>query len=144
MIEGRLGNTSGSPYVEARVFFPRLGLRGLVSFLVDTGADRTVFMPADSRKLGIDFRVLRNPAVSDGIGGLAQGHDEQALLNFSDHKYIYSYLLKVHVSVPASHNHRFPSLLGRDILKRWRFIFDPIRNKVTFTPRIWDARSKIQ
>jgi hypothetical protein len=68
MLEGRLGNTSGAPYIEARVSFPRLKRRGLVSFLVDTGADGTVLMPADSKKLGIDFKSLKNPTTSQGIG----------------------------------------------------------------------------
>src|SRR5436305_3620283 len=94
MLEGRFGNTSGAPYIEALVSFPRLRLRGLVSFLVDTGADGTVLMPTDSRKLGIDFRSLRNPTTSEGIGGAAQGFDENGVLSFSDRSYIYSYLLE--------------------------------------------------
>src|SRR5882672_5304961 len=106
MIEGRFGNTSGSPYLEARISFPRLRLRGLVSFLVDTGADGTVFMPADSKKIGIDFRSLTNPTTSEGIGGQAQGFNETAVLSFSDGKYIYSYLLQADISVPTKHNHR--------------------------------------
>jgi Aspartyl protease len=143
MLEGRLGNTSGAPYVEARVSFPRLGIRGLVSFLVDTGADGTVFMPTDSKKLGVDFGDLRNPITSDGIGGSARGYVEEALLSFSDHRFIYSYLIEAQISAPAAHNSRFPSLLGRDILRHWRSILDPARNKVAFTPRSWGARSKI-
>jgi hypothetical protein len=67
MLEGRLGNTSGAPYIEARLSFPRLKLIGLVSFPVDTGADGTVLMPADSKKLGIDFKSLKNPTTSQGI-----------------------------------------------------------------------------
>jgi hypothetical protein len=49
MLEGRIGILSGAPYIEARISFPRLGLQGLVSFLVDTGADGTVLMPADTK-----------------------------------------------------------------------------------------------
>jgi hypothetical protein len=143
MIEGRFGNTSGAPYLEARISFPRLRVRGLVSFLVDTGADGTVFMPADSKKIGIDFRNLINPTTSEGIGGAAQGFNEIAVLSFSDRRYIYSYLLKIEISVPTRHNHRFPSLLGRDLLKQWRFVMDALHNKVVFTPRTWNLRQKI-
>jgi Aspartyl protease len=69
MLEGRFGNTTTAPYLEGHIFFPRLGLRGLVSFLVDTGADGTVLMPADSKKLNVNFRSLRNPNSSQGVGG---------------------------------------------------------------------------
>jgi hypothetical protein len=128
MLEGRFGNTTGAPYLEAHVSFPRLGLRGLVSFLVDTGADGTVLMPADSKKLGINFRSLRNPTTSEGIGGKADGFNERVVLTFSDKIHVYAYLLNIELSVPTRHNHRFPSLLGRDILDRWRFVMDQPRN----------------
>lgn len=80
MLEGRFGNTSGAPYLEARISFPRLNLRGLVSFLVDTGADGTVLMPTDSRKLGIDFASLRDPTTPEGLGGPAHAFKELAVL----------------------------------------------------------------
>src|ERR1700692_2059633 len=132
MLKGRFGNTTGAPYLEARVSFPRLKVRGLVSFLVDTGADGTVFMPADSKKLGIDFRSLHNPITSEGIGGTAQAFSETAVLSFSDRRHIYSFLLTIQISAPTTHNHRFPSLLGRDILKSGRFAMDVSKQKMTF------------
>ena len=143
MLEGRFGDTSGAPYVEARVSFPRLSLRGLISFLVDTGADGTVFMPADSRKLGVNFGVLRNPVTSEGIGGTAKGFTEQVVLSFSDKRFIYSYLLDIEIAAPTTRNHRFPSLLGRDVIDQWRFVMDRPHGKVVFTPRKWDLRQKI-
>jgi predicted aspartyl protease len=143
MLEGRFGNTSGAPYIEARVSFPRLSLRGLVSFLIDTGADGTVFMPTDSRKFGIDFKSLRNPNTSEGIGGLAQAFKEVAVLSFSDRRYIYSYLVPILISAPTPHNLRFPSLLGRDILKSGHLVMDTTKKKVTFTPYKWSLRQKI-
>ena len=143
MLEGRIGNLSGAPYVEARISFPQLGFRGLVSFLVDTGADGTVLMPADTKRLGIDFSSLRNPTTSEGIGGAARGFVERAVLSFSDRRYIYAYLLPIEVSAPTRYNLRFPSLLGRDILKQWRFVMDVPKQQVTFTPRTWKLRKKI-
>jgi hypothetical protein len=47
MIEGRFGNTSGAPFLEGRIILLRFGVRGLVSFLVDTGADATIITPLD-------------------------------------------------------------------------------------------------
>jgi predicted aspartyl protease len=143
MIEGRLGNTSGAPFVEARVTFPRLNVTGLVPFLVDTGADGTLFMPADSRKIGIDFGNLKNPTTSSGIGGPARGFLERVIISFSDRRYVFAYLLKAEIAVPTRHNSRLPSLLGRDVLRQWRFVLDPTKGKVSFTPRTWTVRAKI-
>jgi len=144
MLVGRFGNTSGAPYIEARVSFPRLQIRGHVSFLIDTGADGTVFMPADSKKFGIDFRILQKPTTSEGIGGTARGFIEQALLTFTDNRrYLYHFLLDIEISAPARHNQRFPSLLGRDILKSGRFVMSRQSNTITLMPRTWSLRQTI-
>ncbi len=143
MIEGRFGDTTGAPYLEARVFFPRLKLRGLVSFLVDTGATVTIFMPTDSKKLGIDFTSLRNLTTHEGFGGTAQAFRESAVLSFSDRHHIYSYLVTVRISALTTRHHRFPSLLGRDILRSGRLVVDRTKQNVTFTPYMWSLRQKI-
>ncbi len=143
MLTGRFGDTSGAPYLEARVAIPRLRLNGLVSFLVDTGADGTILMPADSRKLSVNFRMLRNPTTSEGIGGPAKGYNEQMIFSFSDRKFVYSYLFDVEIASPTPHNHRFPSLLGRDILDQWRLVIERSKGRAVFTPRSWDLRQRI-
>jgi len=98
-------------------------------------------MPADGKKLGIDYSSLRNPTVSTGIGGLAQGFQELCVLTFSDNRYLYSYLIReLEISASTSTNLRFPSLLGRDILKRWRLVVDYSHGKVCCTPYSWDQR----
>ena len=144
MLEGRFGNTSGAPYLEGRIVLPRLGARGLISFLVDTGADASIIMPADSLKLGIDYKSLKDPTTSQGIGGLAHGFNEVGVLSFSDRRYVYSYYIQqLEISVLTAHNFRLPSLLGRDILDQWRFVMDRPSASVTFTPRRWDLRQRI-
>ena len=144
MLVGRFGNTSTAPYLEAIVSFPRLRQRGPVSFLIDSGADGSVLMPADGKKLGIDYRALRNPVISSGIGGQAAGFEEVCVLAFANSRYVYSYLLnKMEISAPTRDNFRFPSLLGRDILNQWRFVLDHSHSKVICTPYKWDQRQKI-
>jgi translation initiation factor 2B subunit (eIF-2B alpha/beta/delta family) len=69
MLIGRFGDTTGRPYLEGRLVFPRLNLQHNVSFLVDTGADRTVIMPADAVTLGIDYSALTGNEAVGGIGG---------------------------------------------------------------------------
>jgi Retroviral aspartyl protease len=143
MLHGRFGDTSGAPYLEAHISFPRLRLRGFVSFLIDTGADGTILMPADSKKLRMDFSSLRNPTTSEGIGGISKGYNERGVISFSDRRHIYTYVIKMEIAGPTVHNHRFPSLLGRDILKQWRLIIDTAKNRITCTPRTWNLRTKI-
>jgi hypothetical protein len=55
MLKGRYGDTSGSPFLEGRIYIPSLKLDGAVSWLVDTGADATVLSFMDAIKLGVDF-----------------------------------------------------------------------------------------
>ena len=78
MLHGRFGESSGRPYVSARVFIPRLGPAGNVSFIFDTGADSSVLMPADAIALGVDHALLSNPFESFGIGGSAPTYVERA------------------------------------------------------------------
>jgi len=143
MLRGRFGIATTAPYLEAYVTFPRLELRGFVSLLVDTGADSTVLMPVDGMKLSIDYKVLTNPTMSQGIGGVARSFSEKAVLAFSDNRYVYSYLLDIQLLAPARQNHRLPSLLGRDVLNQWRGVIDYDRRRLAFTPRRWDLRQKI-
>lgn len=101
-------------------------------------------MPADAAKLGINFAHLKNPSSSDGIGGSANEFQEVTVLSFVDSNYVYSYILQQgSISEPSPHNARFPSLLGRDILHRWRFVMDKTKDQVLFTPLEWDFRRKL-
>jgi predicted aspartyl protease len=144
MLEGRFGDTSGAPFLEGRIILHRLGISGLVSFLVDTGADATILTPTDGRKLGIDYDSLQNPETSAGIGGPARTFQEQAILSFSDRRYVYSYLIAVRILEPKPYNRQYNSLLGRDILRSGHFVMDSAKRRVTFTPYLWSLRQKIR
>jgi hypothetical protein len=102
-----------------------------------------MLMPADARKLAVDYKRLRNPTVSEGIGGTARGFTEIAIVSFSDRRFLYSYELRAEIAKPTPHNLDFPSLIGRDLLKRWRAVISDKRS-VTFTPLTWDLRQKIR
>ena len=90
--------------------------------------------------MGVDFGALTNSTTSQGIGGIATGFMEEALLSFFDQRHVYSYLLPIEILAPTAYNQNFPSLLGRDVLARWRCVIDADRRQVTFTPRKWDLR----
>ena len=119
---------------------PRLRIRGYVSFLVDTGASGSVLMPADSKKLGIDFKKLINPTSSQGIGGFQKGFNETAVIALSDGKYVYGFDIELEIAERTKDNQHLPSLLGRDVLNRCRLVTDYERATLSLTPRLWDFR----
>lgn len=54
------------------VSVPRLGKERVIHFLVDTGAAKTTLMPADARRLGVDFAsdfANARSETASGIGG---------------------------------------------------------------------------
>ena len=63
MLRGRFGDSTGRPYIEGRLIIPRLNIKSDMSFLVDTGADRSLLMPGDGRRLAIDYSKLGQPTV---------------------------------------------------------------------------------
>jgi predicted aspartyl protease len=144
MIRGRFGDTTTSPYVEASVHLPRLNIRGYVSFLVDTGASGSVLMPADSKKLGVRFNQLINPMTSHGIGGFSNGFNEDAVLAFSDGRYVYGFDVELEIAETTKDNKHLPSLLGRDVLNSCRVVADYRKRTLTFSPQTWDLRVKLR
>jgi Aspartyl protease len=91
MLIGRYGSTSGRPFMDAHITIPSLGVSGPVSFLMDTGADKTVIMPADSKRLGINYRNLRQASESIGIGGTSSDFLESGVLAVRDGKFLHAY-----------------------------------------------------
>src|SRR5258708_14388961 len=84
MIAGRFGSTTGRPYIEGRLYLPRLQVSGNISFLVDTGADQSMLMPADSVRLRVPFDRLTGDSETFGIGGSVHSYVEEAIVIFSD------------------------------------------------------------
>lgn len=140
MIQGRFGNTTGRPYVNGRLLLPRLQLSTNLSFLVDTGADVSALMPTDGIKMGVDYQSLINPKDIGGIGGSASCFQEDAILAFDEpnRSLIRFYLVTIMISEVKPHLMTTPSIVGRDILDRWRINYDPSRNSLKFTVRSSD------
>lgn len=133
MLAGRFGNTSGRPYIEGRLYFPRLKIQSDISFIVDTGADHSLLMPLDGRRMNLEYNNLGGNKETVGIGGLTNNYIEPAMVVFTDpglQLYVYNIDLTI-----ASHDdgiRDIPSLLGRDILDRWRMTYDPSQKNLTF------------
>jgi len=132
-LRGRFGDTSGRPYLEGLLYLPRLNIKSNVSFLVDTGADRSILHPLDGQRVGLDYSSLQGHIEATGTNGVAGYFEEQALLIFTESgRNLHAYRIDVLISPPGSEIMDLPSLLGRDILKNWRMMFNPSKNRLVF------------
>lgn len=139
MIIGRFGDTSGRPFIEGRLILPRLNVRGDISFLLDTGADSSIIMPGDAQRLGVPFDRLQGDHECGGIGGTIRHFAEQAVLVFSDSGVaLYAYELQIAVMPNDPGMEEVPSLLGRDVVDRWRITYDPNGTGLRAKPRSAD------
>ncbi len=136
MIIGELGRF-GRPYVRCRLSMPRLGVGGRIIFLVDTGADSTYLHPGDGAELSVPFDLLQVRSTTRGIGGTASYFPEPAALIFTDDDegQGYGYRININVAKPGDVSERIPSLLGRDVIRRWQMDYDPTYGRLAFAVR---------
>ena len=124
MLLGRFGDTSGRPFFEGHVFLPRLEKRGNISFLFDTGADTSLMMPVDGRRIGVDYNDLGEMEETLGVGGLSETFVEPAYIAFIGDGKLYGYQIELRICKPSEALATVPSLLGRDIIDKWRVIYN--------------------
>lgn len=132
MIVGRFER--GRPFLRGDVLIPRFGVQAGVNFLVDTGADVTCLHPGDAIPANIPFDRLENLTANRGIGGQSSYFVEQAILSFrdADGRPIYLYDIDIRIGKPEEVSDRIPSLLGQDVLKRWRVVHHPPADRLEF------------
>ncbi len=136
MIIGKLGRLA-RPYVDCLLELPRLGVAADVAFLVDTGADASYLHPGDAMEIGLPFDLLQGRSTSQGIGGAASYFPEPAALMFNDAAtgQYHGYRISINVAKPGDVSDRIPSLLGRDVIRRWQMDYDPTNGQLAFTVR---------
>ena len=139
MLRGRFGNTSGRPYLEGRFIIPRLNIQSDISFLVDTGADSTVLLVDDARRIGIDYKKLKlSNRQSVGISGTTRHFKERAFVTFSEPgRFLYVYEIDLAITRPNPKLKKVPSLLGRNVIDNWRMTYNPEKEKLWF--KVWHA-----
>lgn len=106
-----------------------------VTFLVDTGSDRTVIHPRDAEKLRLSYErsfIGSDVTTVVGIGGRAEEHIEPCfvLLQHDDRR-LDRILIPMHFARPVPDNALFPSVLGRDVISYYRLVFDQKAGVVT-------------
>jgi hypothetical protein len=132
-LSGRYGDTTGRPYLAGRIHLPRFGIVADLSFIVDTGADRTHLMPGDGERMGLDYRLLIPSDVPvTGVGGPSLAYTEAAILVFADTRNLYVYDIAVTIAGFAPGMRAVPSLLGRDVLDCWHMTYRPMQRTLQF------------
>jgi len=131
-----------APFLRATVFSDDLGLMHVVNFHVDTGAAVTTLLDRDVKRLRIDLeRLKRAERGLYGIGGGLTSYviEDSRLLFQAEDGGVVEERLSMYVGV---HNlEKFsgverrlvlelPSLLGRDLIYRFRLVLDKARNRV--------------
>lgn len=136
MISGELGDLD-RPYIRGRLSLPRLGVVGRIAFLVDTGADSSYLHPGDGAALSVPFDLLQGRSTSQGIGGVASYFPEPVVLVFYDEAtaQYHGCRIDINIAKPGDVSDQIPSLLGRDVIRRWQMDYDPTYRRLAFTVR---------
>lgn len=131
-----------APYVQAALYLPRLQLYGLVSFMIDTGADNTTLSLIDVERINLRYRRLKRGSLVgvEGIAGEQLFYQEEAILMLRDENAT-TYIFPIDIHIPrkgkpsqAEQQRRLPSVLGRDVLNQCRVLVDFHRGTIELTP----------
>jgi hypothetical protein len=134
MIKGRFGDTTRRPYIESRLILKRLKIVADISFCIDTAADTTALLPDDGKRIALNYSNLRGNEKIMGIGGISDFYVEPAILVFADPgKYLYSYSIDLRIAPDNDDLMELPSVLGIDIISKWKINMDFVKNKLTVT-----------
>ncbi|MFQ5761498.1 MAG: aspartyl protease family protein, partial [Candidatus Bathyarchaeia archaeon] len=118
-------------YVTVLLAIPRLRIEQRIELLIDTGATRTTILDKDAITLGIPYSKLprlKQPLL--GLGGLVDtsvARDAEMYFKSEsgqEHKELVEELLVVKHRRVDENIMRIPSVLGRDILNKYRLIYD--------------------
>jgi hypothetical protein len=122
-----------APSVNVLVTLPALpGLSGFISFLIDTGADTSAIHPRDMEKaLGIDFDVVRAALPTASVErSLGIGGEAAYLVTTAHYAFVHEdghwqeIVGQIRLAQSTTTNRRLPSIIGWDILERFRLTFD--------------------
>ena len=134
-----------APLIEASIYLPSMGERQLI-LLIDTGASATTILDSDAGRFGITLEYAREnlrpaPRKVLGIGGVAETYmieGAELTLTQEDGLEVGEALdLYIVLHDPETLSDevrglilRLPSLLGRDLINRYRLYIDAGRDEV--------------
>ena len=131
-----------APFVRTTIESKSLKIKRLLHFHIDTGASVTALLDKDTNYLGINARKLKRAERNiGGLGGLINTYviEDAALFFRAEDGEVIEEKLRLFVGVHDLSKlspqeklliMRMPSLLGRDIIYRYRLVCDRNRNEV--------------
>jgi hypothetical protein len=130
-----------APAVRAFISIERLEVEGYIKLLIDTGASSTAILDKDRELLGIDLKKIEStPVKIGGIGGVVDTYlARNTKLSFrveeGEHIEMVDVLVLKHdlIEVPEEVARRIlamPSLLGRDVMRKFKFIYGEREDRV--------------
>ena len=114
----------GRPYIEARLTIPTLECDRHIPLVFDTGADSTILMPQEGTRFQINYERLRFDGTASGMGGVVNHSVVDASISFWSDLAVYNYRINLLVCPPEENLMAIPSLLGRDVINKWRVTYD--------------------
>jgi hypothetical protein len=139
-IRGFFRNDAG--YINGHLVSKELKIDETVEFLVDTGASRTTLLDKDAIYLGIDYNQLRKSEQDmSGIRGSVDTYviDDSVLL-FGDKSIEIPVFVLRHPLESMDKEEkikilRFPSIVCRDVIQKFKLIFDKERDELSLENR---------
>lgn len=131
-----------APFIKALLIAESLGLRRFIDLHIDTGASSTIILDKDVRYLKLDVKSLKKAERNiGGIGGLINTYTiDNTVIVFKTeegklHKEELTLLVGVHMLDKLEEDERkllmrLPSLLGRNILRKFRRVYNERSNDV--------------
>ena len=134
------GEEVGAAFVTGTLVVRRLGIEEPLELLVDTGTTRTTISDRDAQRLGIDYsRHERHPEGTLGVGGVVETYvirGAELVFMTERGRHHKERLDVVHVlrhERPDERVLRIPSILGRDVINRYRLLMDRSRDLIVIT-----------
>ena len=124
MLHGTFGVEDGSLQLDGTLILPELQLQLPIRLLVDTGATNTCVHPEALEDLGVKVQAITQLPKSEiaGIGGSITVYEAQGFLAFQDGDTVHLYQRPFSIFDPEDPPD-VPSILGRDVLERWRMVY---------------------
>jgi predicted aspartyl protease len=142
MLRGQY-DAAGRPYIEAFLRIPSLGVEGLVTFLIDTGADSTVLFPGDAKRLNISESDLSECDRDHSLGTSGPSCDyvvPAVLIVTEENGVSHAYSIELRIPEYDPELMIIPSLIGRDVLNHLSMTFDPTNKILEAEVRSSDRR----